>query len=143
MSRRLSHPVFAWLCLIWFGLTNTAFAGGMMVCNDGHGGSRVEWSGCERNADGECVVSCGSDPDGDPGVPHPCEDTPIPGQEQIIKAPPRSAGETSVPVPVLMAVLVLGGWADPPLAAQAAWTAFEPDRPPDILRHIRTVVLLV
>lgn len=141
MTKRRSHPLVAWLCLIWFGLTNTVFAGGMMLCNDGHGGSRIEWGGCEQNADGECLVSCARESEDEPDAPHPCQDTPIPGQEQITKAPPRSASDTVIPVPVLVAVIVL--WADAPVATQVAWATSEPERPPDVLRHIRTVVLLV
>ena len=141
MSRRRLHPVLVWLSLIWFGLTNAVFAGGMMVCSDGHGGSRVEWGGCERNVDGECVESCGGESTGEEGVPHPCRDTPIPCQEQVAKAPSQSVSDTSVPNPVFVAAMVL--WADSPLARQATWTPSEPERPPGVLRHIRTVVLLV
>jgi len=141
MQQRRPHPVLSWLCLIWFGLTNTVFAGGVTVCNDGHGGSWIEWGGCDRNADGECLVSCSGESDDDLGVPHPCEDTPIPGQEQITKPPPRSVSDTAIPIAVLVAALVL--WADTPLATQVAWTTSKPERPPDVLRYVRTVVLLV
>jgi hypothetical protein len=43
-----SQSLLAAVCLIWFGLTNTLLAGGIVVCRDGHGGTRIEW-GCSRN----------------------------------------------------------------------------------------------
>jgi len=54
-----SQSLLAAVCLIWFGLTNTLFAGGIVVCRDGHGGTRIEW-GCSRNTDGECATTCGT-----------------------------------------------------------------------------------
>jgi len=139
MRRSRSHPAIAWLCLIWFGLTNTLFSGGMVVCQDGHGGSRVEW-GCDRNSSGGCLTTCGIETGDDPCDPHPCQDTPIDAGEQVTKAPPRLTSDLAILVPV-MAVLAL--WLDPPTPANVGWIGFEPERPPDALKHIRTVVLLM
>ena len=140
MQRSRPNPFIAWFCLIWFGLTNTLLAGGMVVCNDGHGGSRIEW-GCDRNTSGECLTSCGSETGDDPGDPHPCQDTPIDTGEQVTKAPPRPTSDLVISVPMMVAVSVL--WLDVPAPARVGWVASEPERPPDALKHIRTVVLLV
>lgn len=139
MHRSRFHPAIAWLCLIWFGLTSTLLSGGMVVCQDGHGGSRVEW-GCDRNIGGECLTSCGGETGDDPGDSHPCQDTPLDAGEQVSKAPPRSTSVLTIPVPV-MAALVLG--LDPPTPARVGWTSSAIERPPDALKRIRTVVLLV
>jgi hypothetical protein len=142
MQSRRSYPLIAWLCLIWFGLTNTVLAGGMVVCRDGHGGMAIEW-GCDRNAGGECLTACGdATEEDDLPVPHPCEDTPVPSDLQVTKAPPRATGELTVPIPVLVAVLVV--WADisQPDAAMCGCSN-KLERPPDVLKHIRTVVLVV
>lgn len=141
MRKGPSHPLIAWLFLIWFGLSNTVFAGGLVVCHDGHGGSRIEWA-CDRNATGECVTSCGDEGvEEDGSVPHPCQDTPLPSDPQIAKAPPRSAPELSISIPVMLAVLVF--WADAPEPTAVVLSGSEPQRPPDALKFIRTVVLLV
>lgn len=140
MRRSRFHPVLTWLCLIWFGLTSTLLTGGMVVCRDGHGGTRVEW-GCDQNGTGECLTSCGSETEGDSGIPHPCQDTPIEGEQQVTKAAPRTTSDLSKTVAVTVAALVL--WLDPPTPTNVAWSWSGPDRPPDLLRHIRTVVLLV
>ena len=141
MRRSRFHPVIAWLFLIWFGVSNTAFASGLVVCHDGHGGSRIEWA-CDRNATGECVSICGDEgAEEDGSVPHPCQDTPLPSDPQVTKAPPRAPTEVSTPLPVMVAVLVF--WADVPQPATVVLSGSEPQRPPDALKCIRTVVLLV
>lgn len=141
MQSRRAHPLIAWLCLIWFGLTNTVLAGGMVVCRDGHGGMSIEW-GCDRNTQGECLTSCGGEADNDDSTaPHPCEDTPVPSDLQITKAPPRAASELTVPVPFLVAVLI--AWADVAQPIATTSESSQPERPPDVLKHLRTVVLLV
>jgi len=141
MRQRRFHPAITWLFLICFGASNTLLAGGMVLCQDGHGGSRIEW-GCDRNATGECITSCGGESADEEGsVPHPCQDTPIQDNEQITKAPPRLAGEVTIHAPVMVAVLVF--WAEMPEPTRIVWTTSEPDRPPDALRHIRTIVLIV
>jgi len=140
MQKDRFHPLIAWLFLIWFGLINAAFVGGLVVCDDGHGGSRIEW-GCDRNATGACVTSCGSegtDEEGD--ASHPCEDTPISSDQQVTKILPRSVTEVCIPVPMLVAVLVL--WGDSTQPTMFVSTGSEPQRPPDALKCIRTVVLL-
>ena len=141
MQSRRFHPLIAWLCLIWFGLTNTVLAGGIVVCRDGHGGMSIEW-GCDRNTQGECLTSCGGEADNDDSTaPHPCEDTPVPSDLQITKAPPRAASELTVPVPFLVAVLI--DWADVAEPIATTSESSQPERPPDVLKHLRTVVLLV
>lgn len=138
MHRKPRHPCFAWLILVWFALTNTASATGMVVCRDGHGGSRMEWK-CDRNASSECLSSCSRDGD-DHGAPlHPCEDTPISGDEQVSNATLLFAGSATIPLQV--AVLVL--WAGVPERARLGWVSSGPDRPPDALRRIRTFVLVL
>lgn len=140
MLRGRFHPAFAWLFLIWFGLYNTVLASGLVACHDGHRGTRIEW-GCDRNASGECSTSCGDDTTDDSGSPDPCQDTPIQDDHPITKAPPRPTGKVSVPLTATVAVLVL--WAPVSPRTGIAWASAEPERPPDALRHIRTVLLLV
>lgn len=143
MVRNRVNPALAWLCLIWFGLTNTLFASGMVVCRDGHGESRIEW-GCTQNASGECVTSCGSDLDesgDDTGPAHPCDDTPIKGDHQVTKAPPRTTNDVPVPIPVILAVIAIHFDLPPP--AQVLWDHARPQRPPDTLQRLRSVILLV
>lgn len=142
MQSRRFHPLIAWLCLIWFGLTNTVLAGGIVVCRDGHGGIAIEW-GCDRSAQDECLNACGDAPEEDHlPVPHPCEDTPLASDLQVTKAPARATGELTVQIPVLVAVLVV--WADVPQPLATMWGCSNKlERPPDVLKHIRTVVLVV
>ncbi len=143
MPRVCSHPLTTWLCLIWFGLANTVLAGGMVVCRDGHGGISIEW-GCERNDLGECTTAnADEERPVDPVSPRPCEDTPVPSELQLSKAPSRATGELTDTNPALVATLV--GWASVPqtFAATVGLGRFIPDRPPDVLKHIRSVVFLV
>ncbi|KAA0213825.1 MAG: hypothetical protein DYG94_11550 [Leptolyngbya sp. PLA3] len=142
MARKRFHPAVAWLCLIWFGLTNTLLASGMVVCRDGHGGSRIEW-GCAQNASGECATSCGSDadePGGDTGPAHPCDDTPINGDHEVTMTPPRTTNDLPVPIPVMLAVITLH--IDVP-STQVLWDRARSQRPPDSLQRLRSVILLV
>ena len=60
---------------------------------------------------------------------------------QVTKAPPRSADELGMPTLLVVAALVL--WADVTSATRCEWSVSEPQRPPDALKCIRTVVLLV
>lgn len=144
MLRGRVHPVMALLCLICFGLTNTLLAGGMVVCRDAHGGLRIEW-GCGRNSSGECVTSCegvdGESSD-DLGDPHPCQDIPVESGRQIVKAPPRGHDSVLILAPVPVAVLAPGDEGPRPIKARFG-ARCEYERPPDALRHVRTVVLLV
>ncbi len=142
MRRIRPNPLIAWLCLISFGLTNTLLAGGLAVCRDAHGGSRIEW-GCSRNTSGECVSSCGggvsSDSPDDRGDPHPCTDTPFEGVPKVVKAQPREAN--AVLAPTLVAVPSL--WVDMREQTRRLCSRVEPERPPEALERIRAIVLLV
>lgn len=142
MRRSRSNPLVAWLCLISFGLTNTLLAGGLAICRDAHGGLRIEW-GCSRNVSGECVSSCGggvgSDSPDDRGAPHPCDDTPLEGVPQLVKAQPREVN--AVLTAALVAVPSL--WVDTGEQTCRLWSRTGPDRPPDVLKRIRVIVLLV
>lgn len=143
MPRSTSHPFLACLFLIWFGLTNALFTGGMVECREGSGDSRIEWL-CTKNASGECLKACTQDGDdalaqGD--VPHPCDDTPLQGDHQVVKAPPRTADSTPSASHAVAILPVL--WADLPQRSWLVSAATEPARPSGVLGHIRTVVLLV
>lgn len=141
MLNRRVHPLIAWLCLIWFGLTNTIHAGGLAICRDGHGGVSIEW-GCDRNAHGECVNVCGDEVRAhDPATSHPCEDTPVLSELQFVKAASRATTELRVPVPVLLAVLFPRAESSRPAVARP--DSSSPERPPDELKHIRSVILVV
>lgn len=132
------------LCLISFGLTNILPTGGLVICNDAHGGSRIEL-GCGKNSNGGCVTSCGggavSDSLDDHEAPHPCQDVPLADNQQITNAPSRSTQDVTVLISVAVAALVL--WADVQQPTSVVWSGPEPQRSSDALRCIRTVVLLV
>lgn len=137
------QPLVAWLVLIWFGMSNSALMGGLVVCQDAHGGSRVEWR-CERNSLGECLTGCADDSDGsdaDTTSPRSCQDTPVPSDQQVTKATTCAVGDLAVPSFVNPAFVEL--WDDVPGPMVVASATSDPERPPDELRHIRTVVLLV
>jgi hypothetical protein len=142
MPSRGFHLLATWLCLFWLGLGNTVLASGIVICRDGHGDVSLEW-GCDRNPQGECQTACeGEDVPCDPVDPaHPCQDTPIPSGLHIAKAPPRTGGEPMISFPVLVAVLFV--WAEPPRTLITTWDRSPSERPPDVLKHIRSVVLLV
>lgn len=141
MRRIRFHPLIAWLVLIGFGVTNTLLAGGIVICRDGHGKLQVEW-GCDRSATGECISSCGTEIANESSpAPHPCQDSPIQGEEQITGARPRLIGEVSIAAPLPAAALTL--WTGMPGLDRPNWIRSDPERPPDALRHIRTVVLIV
>ncbi len=140
MRRNRFNHTLAWFCLIWFGLTSTAFAGGLVRCQDGHGGTRYEL-GCDRNTGGECLTSCGGEASDDSGLPHPCEDTPVESDQELTQPPPRSTTDLTVGLPPAVAALAF--WTEPPTLTRAAWTRAGPDRSPSALRHIRSVILLV
>lgn len=140
MRRRPFHPLIAWLLLLSFGLSNTLLAGGLVVCHDGHGGTRIE-RGCDRNSSGECLGSCGDEAEEEEVPAHPCQDTLIPADHQVSKAPPRSKGDVTVEAQVLVAVLSFR--RDVVQLSKSLVPDSGPDRPPDELRFIRTVILLV
>jgi len=140
MRRNRFNHALACFCLIWFGLTSTVFAGGLVLCQDGHGDMRFEL-GCDQNSVGECLTSCGGETGDEPGRPHPCEDTLIEVDLSITTAPQRSTSDLAVGLP--MAVAALAFRTDPPTLARAAWTCSGPGRPPSVLTHIRSVILLV
>lgn len=143
MSRNRFNPVLAWLCLIWFGLCNTLFAGTMVVCRDGHGGSRIEW-GCSRTSDGECMKSCGPDVGGcdDNGdQPRPCDDTPTKGVGQFIKVPPRTTHDVPVSAPAILVMVAIH--IDAPALTLVVRDRARLQRPPDTLLRLRSVIILV
>ena len=143
MRRNGLNLALSWLCLIWFGLTSTLLNGGLVVCSDGDGGARIEW-GCVRGADGECATSCRADAgesDDRDNRPEPCRDTPIQGDLQIAKAPPRTTNDAPVLAPVIFAVVAM--LMDVPPPAQIAWDRVRPQRPPDTLQRLRSVILVV
>ncbi|MGD9690390.1 MAG: hypothetical protein AB7K52_13770 [Phycisphaerales bacterium] len=140
MPRRRSNPGLIWLCLIWFTLTSSLCTGKMVICQDSLGGSRIEW-GCGRSTSGECLTSCESESGDKPGDLQPCQDTPISTGEQFAKALPRPLSDLANPVPEMVAISNL--WLDLSVPVRVGWVPSEPERPPDALKHIRTIVLLV
>jgi hypothetical protein len=133
------HGLIAWFCLLWFGLVNTAFAGGgLVVCHDALGGSRVEW-GCSRTDAGECQVA--QNTADERGLPGPCRDTPIQSEGHLAKAPPRTTCEATALAPVFVPVLLR--WDEPRPFLKSAWLRPAPERPPDPLGRLRTIILLV
>lgn len=141
MCRNRIQPLFAWLFLLYFGLGNTLFAGGMVVCKTGDGAIRLEW-GCERDGAGGCASGVdGGSTDEEPGDPEPCQDTPVAEGLRLAKAPPRA--ETGQRAADAMDVAVIVVRVEPPVRVRAAWIIPGPDRPPDAIAYIRTVVLIV
>jgi len=139
MFTRRAQSLLAAVCLIWFGLTNTLLAGGIVVCRDGHGGTRIEW-GCSRNTDGECATTCGTDSaDHEEAPAHPCDDTPVTADHHTTKAPPRVSADLT-PVAILLAAPAMESL---PHARRPGPVITERDHPPDSLYRLRTVIILV
>lgn len=135
------QPLIAWLCLACFGPGSLLLTGGVVLCRDGQGGSRIEW-GCDRTSGGNCLQGAAESPDDDGDVPHGCQDTPVQPGAQSARTAPRSTGELAcIPVPTPAAPAQLEPC--PPDHPRDRWTSLTSARPPDALVHLRTVVLLV
>ncbi len=146
--RRFHHPV-AWFCLIWFGLANTLMASGVVVCQDGHGDSRVEW-GCSQNDRGECASRCGdaSEPEQsgscDQDESRPCRDVPVEMDGQVQRHRTDAAAKDVQVFPVAVPAVVLPwGVGEPPAGVWGTRRFITAEHPPDTLRCLRSVVLLV
>lgn len=129
------HPVIAWFLLALLGLVTACPMGGVVLCHDGHGGVSLEW-GCERTAGGACVETCGDRSWAGAEHEHPCEDVPIGGEAQDSKLPVRQAWGWVPPTAAVSLVV----WESIGPAAQGREGVSAPPRPPDRLRHIRSVV---
>jgi hypothetical protein len=141
MHRRPLQTVLAWLCLSAFWLSHTVIAGNLVVCRDMHGGSRVEW-GCGKSASGECrPPSAQGEHSDERAEPGPCEDIPVQAELQIAKTLSRSTDQLIASALTLVAVRTPDLF--PFRTAAHITPVVAPDRPPDALCRIRTVVLLV
>lgn len=151
MKRSWLHSILAWTCLVSFGLNSTALAAGLVVCDDGHGNSRVEF-GCRRTSDGACADACcdavvddaageGSSDPAHSNPPGPCRDVPIRGD---IETPKVTAPALHIPVPAALPVclppIVL---VVPPLAPVRSAALAGESPPPDSRTHIRSIILVV
>ena len=141
MRRPLSQTLFAWLCLIGFGLCGAFVQSGVTVCSDGHGGSRLEW-GCDRNDDGECVTSCGESSASDErheGMPHPCDDRPL-KQDQTFAQ--RGVRQIELPGPTAPVAIPDWFWSGTPAPVARR---LPPPRahPPDTVAVLRCVILVI
>lgn len=111
-----------------------------MLCRDGHGGVRIE-IGCGKNATGECFTSCGEETDEHQDEQHPCDDTPIKFEGGVAKVSLRMTLDTSVTAQLPCALPTF--FLEAPASSPVRWTWTTPDRPPDMLRHVRSVVILI
>lgn len=147
MNPTRCHPLLAWLCLTWFGLLGPLFAGGVVVCRDAEGGSRLEW-GCTQNSIGECASVCLESPAGHDSehVPAmPCDDIPIRGDHQFTTTSAhRTLHAHPVVQPGIASVFATVPAVSVPVRAFPGCAALcSPLRPPDSLARLRAVVLLV
>lgn len=140
MSRRRFESVTAWLCLIVFGLSHVLSVSGLVVCRDAHGGVRIEIA-CAKNATGECITSCGDEVDSTQDEQHPCNDTPVQAEGTVAKIVPRVTLDSGIPIqlPCLLPAFV----AVAPPRSLVLWACATPERPPDALKLVRSVILLV
>ena|ERR1043165_4624731 len=137
-----SKPLASWLCLFTFSV-NMLLQGGVVLCSDGHGGSRLEW-GCSQTERGECATSCGPASGAcqeNEQRPHPCKDKPISVDRSLVQAASPQANLLTLPPPVFIGAveIFLVNVAlmvhSRPLRAVA--------RPPDALGRLRSVILTV
>ena len=136
------HPLTLWLSLIAFLISSTVVRTGLVVCDDGHGNSRLEWR-CERNVRGECLTTCDdSGSNDDDGAPHPCDDKPA--APDIVKASPASSTQVEWPAVAAPAALtVLEELPVPQPGLVCGQTDWARAHPPDHLALLRCVILLV
>jgi len=135
-SRR--HSVITWLCLFWVGLSQLAVSGGLVVCRDGLGGTRIEW-GCGQNASRGCGASSGGERDSQ--SPPPCQDEPVDRDVELAGVPGRPVSNFVLQIPAPAALVSLLDTA--PGDARIGCPGTDVQVPPAVLRHIRTVILLV
>lgn len=145
MRRTPIHLVTVWLCLLAALIGGTGLTSRLVHCDDGHGGSRIEW-GCERNDRGECVVACGTVNDcGDEGgsEPHPCDDRKL--AEEVVTAKPSAADRLELPsmLPLLMPPLAAAGHTDLDVVAPRRVTAPGRAHPPDAAAKLRSTIIIV
>lgn len=154
MPKAVFQRLIAILCLLGFGLGQSAVAPLFVRCQDASGKSSIEFA-CDKTADGSCLTACSlrsghapddaapcDDEDGD-HTPHPCKDTPLGESMHASKFLPRS--HTIDPVqfidlPPFFAQTIV--WSD--LAAPHAAAPLPPiARPPDAVARLRTIIMIV
>ncbi len=155
MSQTITQRLIALLCLVAFGLGQSAFGPWLVKCEGATGQTSFElW--CFKSADGSCRTECdsnishspedGSTPADEEGAEHPpipCKDTPIGGPANAAKILPRS--RSIDPVQFVAEVVLIprpASWAEPPAPALA-----EPVsaivRPPDALARLGAIIMTV
>ncbi|CAN5824229.1 hypothetical protein BH11PLA1_BH11PLA1_00590 [soil metagenome] len=143
--------MIAILCLVAFGLGQTLFAFMGVLCTDASGQSRIEYA-CIKTGEGRCLVSCTNgasaliedDHDEDSSAPpEPCEDQPLSQQFNAAKIVPQGISFDTVLATFVVAVLC-DTWSSP--LAESVWSGratLDPERPPDSLARLRTIILIV
>lgn len=145
MRRTPIQLVTVWLCLLAALVGGTGLTSRLVHCDDGHGGSRVEW-GCARNDRGECVVACAvAENSGEEGEsePHPCDDRKL--AEDVVTAKP-SAAERLEPPPV-MPLVIPPASVVPHCDLSVGPTRWAPSstraHPPDAAAKLRSTIIIV
>jgi len=143
--RRAAIPILVWTCLLAFGLGSTALRSGLVLCSDVHGGSRLEW-GCLKTGEGECLPASSAHAgeaasEDDPCGPHPCEDTPLRGDNTTAQVAPRTDVLPALVLPLLAARLEIGAIQIP--CGRRSGMRLLLAHPPDTGVRLRSVILLV
>lgn len=151
MPRRIS-PAIAGFLAVLLAVVNTAFATGIVTCRDGSG-MRLEWA-CVKDPAGRCLNACQDDhPAGgavqlrqaeNNGACHgPCEDLPIKRSDD----PGLRADRVNPDLPSFcpQPLLLPAVWSAIPasLPRPVIATAARGERPPDSMRTLRGVILIV
>lgn len=145
--------LISWLCLLTLGLEVVVPVFGSVVCISDRG-VRLEWS-CEKSAEGECLAdtaehseSGGLHAEGQVdhhGQSAPCRDLPVRDeneQARQVVVQSKQIGHWELAIGTdLMAVLPPLELVAPARSARAAADA--PARPPDVLRRLACIVMIV
>lgn len=145
MRRTPIQLVTVWLCLLAALVGGTGLTSRIVHCDDGQGGSRVEW-GCERNDRGECLSACATDVDDcedGQSEPHPCDDRKL--AEDVVTAKPAAADRLAVPpmLPLLMPPLVGVDPAELDIAPLRHAPSPTRAHPPDAAAKLRSTIIIV
>lgn len=141
MVRSRLQAVTAWLCVAVIALVGVVPAQGLVLCLEPDGSMALEvgslaCGGCTETEDGQQGIDSATQAEG-----CPCVDIPIfgLGEENQLQAKSIELRLDGTWMAALQASAVL------PVSLAESQTAIEapPPRPPSLLAHIRTVVLLV
>lgn len=150
MTRLLIHRTVLILCLVAFGLGQAVFTSVGVRCMDASGNTRIELV-CVKSDKDHCQSLCSDDAqtDEDRGTKDaplshaPCEDEPLSQEATAVRPITFRAMLEPAVVPVFIC-FTIDCWALPGVRSVSfSHARFDPDRPPEQLSTLRTVILIV